>query len=512
MSRVLTNNVALIYSIEASLGVAGTVWFDVEPNNISTFGATIETVSRDPISQDRQRRKGLVVDLDSAVEFETDLTLSAFRDFAEGFLFATGVNSDIQELAATDANTTADDYTLVTALTAGQADKFEIDTLIFVSGFVDAANNGLKTVDIDTAAGSTISVSENLVTESGATALISHAGFQIAAVDVVTWTYAAPLATLNQTGIVAELQAQGLQVGQWVHIGSGPEGSVVNAFENSSANDMFGYARVRSFSGTADVIFDKVDAALQFTDGTDPTTAVDILFGEFIRNVATDDSAFLERTFHFEAEFPDLASVGNSEFQYAKGNLCNSLAFTLPLTDKAGLTLGFIGTDTDNPVVAGSRKAGASTATAPNRTDAFGTSSDIARLRVTEVDETGLSTDFKSMTLTITNNVSPEKVLASLGAKFMNFGNFNVDLEAQLLFTDANVVDRIRANTTLTMDFIVKNGDGAIIGDLPSMTLGGGSRDFPVNESVLINVAGEAFQDTLFGYSLGISTFPVVPT
>ncbi len=51
MPRVLTNNFSLAYNIETSLGVPGTVWFLLEPNSISTFGADITTVARDPISK-----------------------------------------------------------------------------------------------------------------------------------------------------------------------------------------------------------------------------------------------------------------------------------------------------------------------------------------------------------------------------------------------------------------------------------------------------------------------------
>ncbi len=514
MGRVLTNNVGFNYTIETALGVAGTTWFQFEPNTISVFGATIETVARAPISRNRQQRKGLVVDLDSAVEWESDLTISAFRDFAEGFVFATGINTDVTEMATTEVSTVLDEYTVI-ALTAEQADKFEIDTLIYVTGFDDPANNGIKTVDADIITAATkITVVEDLVNETK-NAQLSFAGHQIALADVVTWTWAAGAkqATLNLTGVVAELQALGLTIGQEIHIGS-PDGSggVQNAFENSAANDMFGYARVLSFSGADDIVFDKVAAALQFTDATDPATPVDVLFGEFIRNVPTDDSEFLERSFQIEAEFDNLsATPGASMFQYAIGNLCNTLAFALPLTDKAGLAVGFVGTDTEDPVEVAGRKSGAATASAPVMTEAFGTSSDVATLRVTDVDEAGLSTDFKSMTMTLGNNVSPEKVIGQLGAKFMNFGNFIVNIEAQLLFTNADVVARIRANTTVTMDFVVENGDGAIYVDIPSMTLGGGGRDFPVNESVLVNLTGLAFLDPTFSTSIGISIFPVTP-
>ncbi len=515
MGRVLTNNVSMAYTIETALGVAGTTWFLLEPNSIDEFGADITTVSRDPISRNRQRRKGTVTDLDSAVAFEEDITLSSFRDFVEGFCFVTGINSDVTQLATTAAETTTDSYT-VSALSAAQADKFEVDTLIHVTGFTNAGNNGLKTVDADIASSATaITVAENLVDEPSppADAKLSFAGHQVAAGDVVTWDWDAGTntAVLALTGLGTLLQALGLTLGQLAHIGS-PDGSggVQNAFENAAANDMFGYARVKAFTAD-DVTFDKVDTALQFDDLTDPATAVDVLFGEFIRNVTTTAADFLERSFQFEAEFPNLDVGGNSEFQYAKGNFCNTLAFNLPITDKATMTFGFIGTDTDNPVTAGSRKSGASTATDPTKTAAFNTSSDIARLRITDADETGLTTDFKSLTLTLNNNVSPEKVLGTLGAKFINSGNFEVDVEAQLIFTEGLVVDRIRDNTTVTMDFVVRNGDGAIAVDLPSMTLGGGGRDFPVNESVLINTTAQAFQDPTLGTSIGISIFPTVP-
>lgn len=515
MGRVLTNNTSLGYTIETALGVAGTVWFLLETNAISNFGADITTVARDPISRNRQRRKGTVTDLDSAVEFDEDLTLSSFRDFIEGFAFVTGINSDVTGLISTAAETTTDTYTIA-AINATQAEKFEVDTLIWVAGFNTAANNGLKALDLDAVDTATsLAVAENLADEASppANARISFAGHRVATVDVVTWTWsgAAKQATMNLTGLGTLLIQLGLTVGENIHIGSilnAGELVIVNAFENAAANDMFGYARVVSITAD-DVVLDKVDAALQFTDATDPATAVDILFGEFIRNVATNSAEFLERSFQFEAEFPNLDVGGGSEFQYALGNFCNTAAFNLPLTDKATVTFGFIGTDTENPVVAGSRKTGASAATNPNDTGAFNTSADIARLRITEVDEDGITTDFKSITMTLNNNVSPEKVLGQLGAKFMNSGNFEVDIEAQLVFTDGVVIDKIRDNETVTMDFILKNADGIIAVDVPAMTMGGGDREFPVNESVLINTTGLAFQDPTLGTSIGISIMPV---
>jgi len=520
MGRVLTNNLGLAYSIESALGTAGTSWQYVEPNEVGRFGTNISKVARNPISKNRQRRKGTVTDLDSAVEYQADWTMSAFEDFVEGFCFATAINADM-DIASTAAETTTDTYT-VAALTAAQSAKLEFSTgeyatLIYARGFTNSGNNGLKSVDADIATSATaISVAENLVDEASppANARVELAGLRsLAAAADWTWDWdgTEKTGTLTSAADITDFSQFGLTVGQFIHIGS-PDGSggVTNAFENAAANDMYGYARIKTL-GTGTIVCDKVDAALQFDDAVAPTTAVDIMFGKFIRNVDVDDTDYLERSFQFEAEWENLGSAGASEFEYAKGNYCNEVAFQLPLADKATVSFGFIGTDTESPVASGSRKSGASTALNPLMTDALNTSADIARLRVTETDETSLTTDFKSLTITIGNNVSPEKVLGTLGASYMNTGNFMVDIEAELLFTNGDVVDRIRNNTTVTMDFIVKNGDGGVAVDVPSLTLGDGTRNLPVNESVTIQTTSEAHEDETLGTSIGISTFPYLP-
>ncbi|QNN99852.1 hypothetical protein P67b_00093 [Ruegeria phage Tedan] len=514
MGRVLTNNVALSYAIETAPGTPGADWVQMEPNGISTFGATITTVARDPISQFRQRRKGTTTDLDSTAEFEADLTLSSFRDFIEGYVFATGVNSDVTQLSAAAAETTGDTYTGLTAFTAEQAAKFAVDTLVWVSGGANSANIGLKTIAAAASTSDTdLDVNEDLVDET-APFQVSFAGHRIVAGDSVTWTWdgASDLATLAETGLGTQLLTLGLSEGQMIHVGSVAQigGAIQNAFENAAANDMFGYARVNSISADA-VVFDKVDAALQFTDGTDPAGAVDIVFGEFVRNVPVSDPGFLERTFTLEATFPNLGdgSAGNTDtsYQYSLGNYCSTVTFNLPLTDKATASFGFLGLDTENPTT--TRRNGADSAFTPNQTSALNTTSDIARIRIPGVDVDGETTCFKSLNLTLNNNASAEKCLGRLGAAFVNFGNFEVDIEAQLLFTSPGVIAAIRNNDTLTMDFIVKNDDGVIAVDLPSLTLGGGDREFPVNESVLINTTAQAFGDANLASSIGVSLMPV---
>ena len=510
MSRVLTNATSLSSAIEASLGVAGSAWRLLEPNSIGSFGANITTAAPAPISRNRQRRKGFITDLTSAVEFETDIFLSSFRDFIEGFVFAQAVNRDVTQLPATAVVATGDTYT-VAALVAAQADKLNVRTLLWAEGFTHADNNGLKSVDADIATSAVaISVSENLVDASPQTGRVSLAGYRILSSVSAAWVYSSTTkrATLTSTAVGTNAAAAGLSVGQFVHIGSvASVGAVIdNAFTKTASDDMFGYARVVSIVAGV-IVFDKVSDALKDTDSA-TTTSIDIVFGEFIRNVEVGDSDYIERSFTMEAEYPGLKTgTTATPYRYSLGNFCNTVGFSLPLNDRATASFSFIGTDTGSPVAA--RKSGASTAAAPRQTARFNTTSDIARLRLADVDEAGLSTDFKSLSLTLGNNVSAENVLGTLGAKFINFGNFDVGIESQMLFTDGALLAAIRDNDTLSMDFILKGDDGAIAVDIPSLTLGGGGLDYPINESVLVNATAAAFEDATLGTSLGISIIPI---
>lgn len=511
MARVLTNNTTLSIAVESS--TIGTLpgspsWNILEPNEVKSFGAEIKTVARTPISKSRQRRKGTVVDLDSSVEYEADLTMSEFDRVGEAFMFARAVNYDMI-FPVTAVNGATDEYTIA-ALAAGPAGKLQHEaagyaTLVYARGFTNAANNGLKVLDSDPVTTDTaIGVTDTgLVTEASApaNATVELAGVRAKTGDLAI-TVSGTTATLtngnNAVTSGLDFTTLGLTVGQTMHVG----GLLVG--QQFSAG--FGYGRIVSITATT-IVLDKLVGTLATDTGAGDT--VDLLFGRFIRNVDVGTADYLERSFHVEQTFPDLFGVGTPGYQYAIGNLCNELEINLPLTSKATMSVSMIGTDTENPT--STRKTNAASALEPNATSALNTTSDIARMRLADVDETGLSTDFKELTLTLNNNVSPEKVLSRLGAKYMNAGIFEVSIEAQLVFTEPLVVNRIRSNATISFDFIVKNDNGAIAFDIPELTLGDGSRDYPVNESVLINLSGNAHKSTTTGVSLGISMFPIVP-
>jgi tail tube protein len=509
MGRVLTNNISLAYSIEAVFGVLNTSgeWKLLEPNDITTFGATITTVARSPISKDRQRKKGTVVDLDSAAEFEHDLTKEVFIDFAEGFVFArfTGLANSVIRSGASQQSLAADDDPPPAGTDSGYTHSalsaaYPTGQLMYARGFSNATNNGLKQVITGSTTTSTL-ISTALVDEVptlAANATLEVAGFRFGTSEI-SITVTGTTAVITRIAGTKDFTTLGLTPGQLIHVGG-----LLLANQFSAGK---GYARVVSIPSATVINLDKLSSTLVTDNGTGDT--VDLLYGRFLRNVATDHADFLERSYQFEAALPNLGAGATPRYEYSLGNLANTMALSLPLADKATVTFGFVGTDTGVPTA--TRATNAATPTVVRQSVAFNTSQDILRLRIQKVDETGLTTCFKDVTLTLNNNVSPEKCLGTLGAVFMNTGNFEVDLEGQILFTEEAVASAVRNNETVTMDTLLKNGDGALCIDIPAMTLGGGDKEFPVNESVLMNLTGQAFADPVLGTSIGISIFPVVP-
>lgn len=527
MSRVLTNNCGLQYAIESSTGTlpGSPAWRLLEPNSFGAYGASITPTERRPISKQRGRRKGTVTKLESSVEFDADVTLDAFTDFADGFVFAEFANKEF-DLRGTGgvvppvvATSTTFTIAAASTLLAGkvQFSSTQYSSLIWAKGYTNAANNGLHVLTADLAAtGTTVTCGgSSLVAETPPT----NASLQVCGVRVlndadITLTVSGSTATLVSAAAITNFATLGWFPGMFIHVGSvnASTGVVQNAL-GAGGTVSYGYARITSISG-ATVNLDKLSSTLSTATGA-AGLSQDILFGRYLRNVDVtddaDDERYLERTYQFEVLYPDLGGVGTDQYEYAIGNFANELTMNLPLAEKATATWGFVGTTSD--AITGTRKTNASSAVVPLRTTAINTASNIVSL-TTSLISAASDVCFKSLTFTLNNNVTPEECLGVLGASYVNTGLFEVNLEGQMLFTSAAITNAIRNNTTTTFLAIVRNEDGAIALDIPSLTFGGGEREFPVDASVLVNITGLAFNDpsgTIPNVSLGISVFAVVP-
>lgn len=506
MGRVQTNSIGLSFAREQTPGVlpVSPKWRLIEPNSISSYGAEIKTVARDPISKSRQRRKGSVVDLDSPLELDADLTLGHLRDFMESFCYSVAVGPDSYE----GGNATATGYT-VAALSAPQAGRLiygaaTAKSLIHARGYANPANNGLKPVSaVHAAAATEIKVAGNVVEVADPANVIevAIAGIRGAAGDLEID------ADGNLISTVLNFTLLGLTPGQAIHVGG------VDVLNRFFETENFGPARVIAIAANK-LTLDRRAQDYVLDDGTVNNAggagiAVDILFGQFVRNVDVDHADYREITNQVELVSPNLGAGGATQYEYATGNYADAMTITVPLTDKATVKFGFVGLDTVPPSAV--RATNAANAKDPIQTAAFGTASDIARLRAMKVDETGLSTDFKSLSIGFKNNAAGEKVLGKLGNKYVNAGQLQIDIEAELIFTAPEIIAAVRNNETIGLDFTLRNGDGGVHFDIPSATIGGGKRNFKVNESVTVTSTIMAFEDDVLGTSMGVSFFPILP-
>ncbi len=524
MAKVNTNDVSVAYTIESSLGVlpASPLWKQMEPNDISTYGATITTVARRPISKDRGSRKGTTTNLESAPELDGDATLESLEDFMEGFMYAefANVEFDLRAGGATPvpppvASATTWTVDSVTTLLAGKMQFTALGPwpLVYGLGYTNAANNALHQLTVDPAATDvTLTTDSTLVVETPATnASLQYCGVRSAIGDLAL-TISGSTATLVSAADISDWATLGLLPGMYIHVGSDDgTGARQNTFDDGSGNDVYGFARIASISG-ATLNLDKLDVKLSATDASN-ATLVDIMFGRFARNVPVtadaDDTRFLERSYQFEVSYPNLGGVGTDEYEYAIGNLANDMEISIPLADKATVKWGFIGTTVED--ITGTRKTNAASAVETLRTTAINTTSNLVSIS-TDVISAVSDVCFKSLTLKIGNNASPEQCLGTLGARFINTGLFEVTLDGEMLFTSKSIVNAVKNNTTVTFAAILANEDGAIAIDVPSMTFGDGSRSFPTDQSVTVTVTGSTFKGTVFDHEVGITMLATVPT
>jgi hypothetical protein len=194
-----SNFTNLSYAVEQSPGVlpGSPVWFTLEPNSYSTFGANVKTKQRMPINTSRQLKKAVVVDLDAAGAWVQDLTPANFQDLGQCFMFALLRTKNEIPVAATTGNNTF-------APVAGGG-GFVAGDLVFAKGF-DAGHlvdNGLFTVT-GLPSLTAITVTPTTLTASSVqTAILSRVGFQFNATDVSLTQGGGAYPTLNVTSVAA---------------------------------------------------------------------------------------------------------------------------------------------------------------------------------------------------------------------------------------------------------------------------------------------------------------------
>ena len=519
MGRVASNSFGLAAVRETALNTPGNKgWFELEPNGSPTIQASITTIARNPISPDRQRKKGTISDLTASVTFDHDLTMDLANEFFESFLFTTATNKDM-DLASTAVakHGTFDSWGVFTvdAVAANQVTRFaygpRFSGLFYGAGFNSLSNDGLWEMRAAVAANDTTLTlgrlrmlqpdSPDSVAETGSTGILYRAGVALNGGAVANARTSKSGAYSSGTRLYTLTTSDGPD---WTAMG-------LTAGETVSLNGHYG--RVVSTTATT-LVLEQTDAGLQNFSPADDDEVL-VLYGKYLRNVGIDHADYEETTYHVEGAYPGLGDGSTDPirsvatgYEYARGSFPNQVTLNVPLAEKVTANLAFVATDVMPPTIVRLPAAAASTIRAVDRGTAYSSTSDVGRMRVTELDEDGISTFFKSLTLTINNNSTEEKIVGKLGAEFLTPGDFHVDLETTVLFTNGRVLSAIRNNETTALQIILGNDNGSLVFDVPAMTLGGGAKDLPENQAITLALTGAAFPHPVNDNSIGISIHP----
>ena len=502
LNKIDSNVTGLSYAEEQSLGVLpGTpVWKPLEPNGYSDFGGEITTIARNPINPSRQRKKGVVTDLDATGGWGTDLTQENFQDLVQGFMFADMRVKD--ELPVTDIDTgdTEDDYE-----PASGGDGYVANDLLFAKGFSDDAANGLKLVTgVPTA--TSVPVSTPLPALTGESGTISRVGFQFASGDVdidVTGTLPALVSA------VKDLTTLGLIPGELIFIGGD---SAANQFVNAVNN---GYCRIRSIAANR-IEFDETQFTMVDETGTGLT--VRIFMGRVCRNelgtLIKRRSYSLERTLGA----PDDASPNDIQAQYVDGAVANELSFNVPTADKVVMDLTFQGIKSPSNDAATGPRTG--TRESLVESDAFNTSDNIPFVKLSKVVPGDASPEplfafAQDITITINNNLEPNKAIGVLGAFEVSAGTFQVGGDLTAYLADVAAVQAVQDNEDISLQMHLSKANQGISLQLPLITLGDGrpnvEQDQPITLPLSMDAASAAKIASVLDFTLQLTFWDYLP-
>lgn len=505
VSKIDSNSTGLSYAEEETPGVlpVSPTWKPLEPNTYPDFGAAITTVARNPINSSRQRKKGVVTDLDAQGGFNTDLTQENLQDLLQGFFYADLREKGVQAVTAVDIDASnPDEYEV--AATAG----FLVGSLVKGYGFSNSANNAVNVVTAIVADTSVEVADGLLVAEAGAaTKFIKVVGHQGAA-DDLDIDAAGDLPALTST--VLDFTTLGLIPGEWIFIGGDTAGQ---QFTNAVNN---GFKRIRSVAANR-VEFDKSDSAMS-TETSAGAKTIRLYFGRVLKNEL--GSLITRRTYQLERQLgaPDDAQPSQIQAEYIVGATPNEAVFNIPTADKLTVDLSFIAQDSEQRTGATGVKAG--TRETLVEADAFNTSSDFNRIRMSQVSSTDeaptpLFAFLTNLTVNVNNNVSPNKAVGTLGAFATSIGTFAVGGQLTAYFASVEAVTAVRNNVDITLDAVLVKDNAGIVLDLPLITLGDGKpnveQDQPVTLPLSMDAATAAKIDPDLDYTAMMVFFDVLP-
>jgi hypothetical protein len=329
-----------------------------------------------------------------------------------------------------------------------------------------------------------LTVAETLVAEASppAAAKLVQVGFEFTAGDLeVDMTGSLPQLTTT----TKDLTDFGLVPGEFIYIGGD---AAATQFDTSG----MGFARCRSIATNA-IVIDKCQEDM--AADTAAAKTIRIFFGRVLKNETGTN--IVRRTYNIERQLgaPDDASPAEIQSEYLIGAVPNELTINVPTADKAMLDLAFVAMDVEQRTGATGVKSG--TRISQTEESAFNTSSNVPLINLaivnnTDENPTPLFAFAEEMTITINNNVSPDKAIGVLGAFDASYGNFEVTGNLTAYFMDVGSVSAVRDNSDVTLDMHLAKENAGVTLDIPLLALGDGRLDVAQNEAIRIPLTQEA--------------------
>lgn len=469
-----SNETGLAYAEEERLGVLPTtpIWKPGEPNSYDSFGGALKLLARNPINRSRQRKKGVITDLDAKGGYNQDFTQTNFQDLLKGAMFA-----DYREKA-----TGAPDSVSATAYVLTDASDFAAGGLVLATNFAIPGNNGLKTITAVTG-GTDVEVA-GLAIEASPPA---NSG-----IVLVGFTSAAGVIDVSVTGSVPKLTgipaafAPLVIPGEWIFVGGD---GATDFFADTNNN---GFKRIGNVTGT-NWTFDLSQTTMVTEASTLKT--IKIFFGRVLKNEL--GSLIKRRSYQFErqAGAPDDADTAAVQSEYLVGSMIDEFVLNIKQADKITVDLKLMSLDNAQRTATDGLKTG--TREALVESDAFNTSTDFAMLRLNIIDPADANPDplFAYLTdvkLTFKNNLKINKAVSVLGGFSISAGTFAVSAETTAYFSTIEAVQSVRRNRDCELNCAVVKDNAGFAVDMPLIALGNGELDIKQDEPIMLPLTIDA--------------------
>jgi hypothetical protein len=437
------------------------------------------------------------------------LTFSGFTGGREG-----RTDTDTGVGAATTVITGSGDAGLTLTLTYGDGISWQAGDLIQMLGNDDAANNGI--CDVSSVTDNLVTVSQTLTLDAtpNAAATITTIGFEAGAGDIDV-DAASTLPALTST--TADFTTMGLVIGEWIFVGGDAALEAFTATDASSNSVNNGWCRIHSIAANR-LEFDKTSFTMQTEASTSET--IRLYLGRVLKNEA-DPTLQVRRTYQLERTLgtPDDGLPNEIQAEYVEGWTPNEFTINYATADKITVSLSGVATDVSTVTGPAALKAGSRPALVSG--DAFNTSNDISRLKLSVLDRLSSSNPsalfafLTEFSVNINNNITPNKAISVLGAFDVTAGQFNVEGSMEAYFADITAVASIRNNDDITLDVaMVKGAAGSksgVLVDVPLITLGDGRLDVTQDEAITLPLDIPAGADRVFDHTLLMMFFDHLP-